>query len=1265
MLDFYRIFTKAKQITPGRPGPETRYATTIYPEWDVSKREDLMTRGGRFYAVWDPRIELWSTDINVVVQLVDTDLRNAASQLEAKGEKDISVLSLQRYNTKAWETFLRYVKSLPDYFHSLDTKVAFSNTDVKKDDYISFRLPYALESGPTRAFDEMFQTLYDDENLTKIKWAIGSVLSGASKDIQKFYAFYGKPGTGKSTVLHVLGKLVEGHHSSVSVGALARFNNDFAMESLKNNPLVAIDHEGDLSRLESNSLLNSIVAHELIEINVKYTAKYSLRMNTAIFIATNKPIRITDTKSGLVRRLIDIQPTGLLVKPRRYDELMSQIEFELGGIAVACLKTFEQLGPDYYNEYRSREMIAKTNHLFDFVQEYAFTFERAGYIKRSEAWRLYQAYCESAGIQYPLPRYIFKDQFADYWAELKPNMRIDGKQNREVFVGFKLDVFKQQYVELAAEGHDWLSMEEQSSIFDRVLSDRPAQYVTRVGGLARKWDNNMMVLGELDTTRLHMVRPPSNLIMIDFDIKDSLGNKSLIKNIEAARTWPPTYAETSKSGRGLHLYYYYDGDPERLQRIYGLDIEVKPPIGKFAIRRQLTVCNGHEITTINSGLPLKPEGEPMLSRKQVASEAAMRHLVYKNIGKEYHANTKPSIDFIYAILSEGLDQGLEYDLRDMRPAVERLAASSTNQSELCLSIVAKMPFHSPGDESKMPQEPDTDVVVFFDVEVFPNLFILCYKFEGAENVFKFFNPSRAEVAKLLEYKLIGFNNRGYDNHILYAWISGESNADLYYRSSGLVTNRPDATIAKAYGISYADVYNYSSVKQNLKKWEVDLGIKYDEFDHPWDEPLPEKLWDRAAEYCANDVRATETLHESRRADFTARKILAELSGLRINDSTQSHVRQIIFGNNKTPQNEFNIPKLSEEFPGYRFDPFEKVKKKKSQYRGEDVGEGGYVWSEPGIYGNVVYLDVASMHPASLIKMNMFGPYTQNFTDLRDARILIKEGNLEAAGEMFGGRLKKFLGDKSEAADLGYALKIALNSVYGYTSTQKYDWAWTHPDNIDNVVAKRGALFMIDLKHALIERGCKPIHFKTDSVKIADFTPEDVLFVEEFGKRYGYDFGIEGIFERMVLINDAVLIGRWKKSGEWHAVGARFAHPYVYKTLFSHEKIGFDDMVETRMVSRGASIFLEKEDGARDFMGRIGQFCPVVEGGGKLIRVDGEKVGGLAGTVNYNWLPASVVSGLGLEDSIDRGYFDNLVKSAVDKIAKFGDADTFLQGEQND
>ena len=76
-----------------------------------------------------------------------------------------------------------------------------------------------------------------------------------------------------------------------------------------------------------------------------------------------------------------------------------------------------------------------------------------------------------------------------------------------------------------------------------------------------------------------------------------------------------------------------------------------------------------------------------------------------------------------------------------------------------------------------------------------------------------------------------------------------------------------------------------------------------------------------------------------------------------------------------------------KFPGYEY------KKGVSTYLGEEVGEGGYVYAEPGVHNNVALLDVASMHPTSLINMNMFGPYTKRLEDLMNARLAVKRGDL--------------------------------------------------------------------------------------------------------------------------------------------------------------------------------------------------------------------------------------------------------------------------------
>ena len=74
----------------------------------------------------------------------------------------------------------------------------------------------------------------------------------------------------------------------------------------------------------------------------------------------------------------------------------------------------------------------------------------------------------------------------------------------------------------------------------------------------------------------------------------------------------------------------------------------------------------------------------------------------------------------------------------------------------------------------------------------------------------------------------------------------------------------------------------------------------------------------------------------------------------VNDTTNSLTTRIIFGRERNPALVYTD--LSETFPGYEFVDG------KNMYRGTDLGFGGYVYAEPGMYSDVALLDVASLHP---------------------------------------------------------------------------------------------------------------------------------------------------------------------------------------------------------------------------------------------------------------------------------------------------------------
>jgi hypothetical protein len=1257
-MDFIDIRTK-----------ETRSGVTeIYPTFiNDPDGKDLMIRGSAFYAVWDEESGLWVRNEFRIQQLVDQALREYEEDfLKKYGDRKTFVRYLRYSDNNTWSAWKKYVRDSPDRWRPLDNKVIFANSPVKKTDYASRRLPYPLEEGDYSAWDELMVKLYAPEQRHKIEWGIGSIVAGDSKKIQKFLVLYGAAGKGKSTVLSIIEKLFDGYYTTFDGKALGRGTNQFAVAAFKDNPLVAIQHDGDLSRIEDNTTLNSIIGHDIMPIEEKHKAAYSAKIEAMLFMGTNQPVKITDSRSGIIRRLLDVQPTGDTFDKKHYDALMSQINFQLGAIAYHCLQVYLEAGQNYYNKYKPLEMMFQTDSFYNFIETYFDLFKMQDGVTLTQAWKMYKSYCEEAGVERPMQRMRMRTELLNYFREFYPRKQINGEEYRSVFVGFTAEKFKEQKEDSQSFS---LVIEDTVSPFDEAMADCLAQY-DKDGQPEKKWTNVKTKLSDIDTTKLHWVKVPENHIVIDFDLRDTDGAKAIERNLEAASEWPPTYAEVSRSGGGVHLHYTYTADTSELASSHADGVEVKVYRGDSALRRQLSRCNNVPITTLASGLKLKEK--KVHNESTIKSEQGLRALIERNLRKEIHPGTKPSLDFIKKILDEAYESGMEYDLTDMRPRIIAFANNSTNQAANCLKIIKTIEWSSenPGAEisSDVSVKPDDERLAFFDLEVYSNLFVVCWKFEGDSTVVKMINPSPHEVQELFKLKLVGFYNRRYDNHILYA-ASMDSTPEKLFKLSDKIINSKDrsGTFGAAYNLSYADVWDFSTERMSLKEFEIKLGIFHLELDHPWDQPVPEEKWPQVVEYCVNDVIATEEVFNYRKGDFIARQILAQMSGLTVNDTTQRHTAQIVFGDDKNPHKQFVYSDLSDEFPGYKFELG------KSEYKGEDPGEGGYVYAEPGIYSRVAVLDVASMHPASIEALNMFGPYTEKFVAIRKARVAIKRKEYAVARELLGPELGELLDDAESHPETGdalaYALKIAINIVYGLTSA-KFDNPFRDIRNIDNIAAKRGALFMIDLKDHLQNAGWQVVHIKTDSVKIPNATQEVIDLVTAFGEKYGYEFEHEVTYDKLCLVNDAVYVAAlstvpWDDLSKpfpgyvWSATGAQFQHPYVFKTLFSGEEIEFKDLCEAKSVQ--SVMYLDMTGSDLDqpdktkmrHVGKTGLFVPVKKGGGVLYRVKDDKYYAVSGTKGYLWMEAGVAKdAISLED-IDMSYFEKLKDKAIETIEQFG------------
>ncbi len=1365
MLDFLEVSVR-------RPKKDK---VEIYPTFLIKDSEDLMIRGGDFYAIWVENRHLWSTNENDALILIDHELKKYKEEHaeEYPGEK-VDILYMQNGDTGMVDKWHKYCqRQKRDSYHMLDEEIIFGDIETVKEDYASKKLSYPLQPCDIHGYEKLMSTLYSKEERHKIEWAIGAIVTGESKRIQKFMVLYGSAGTGKSTVLNIIQQLFDGYYTVFDAKALGSSSNSFALEAFKSNPMVAIQHDGDLSRIEDNTRLNSLVSHEYMTVNEKFKSTYTNQFKCFLFMGTNKPVKITDAKSGLIRRLIDVSPTGNKLSPKEYKDCVDLISFELGGIAYHCKEVF-LADPGAYDSYVPINMMSATNDFYNFIEDSYFDFKKEESVTLKSAWEMYKSYCEDAKVTYPYSMRIFKEEMKNYFEDFKERgYDEDGNRMRSCYIHFladKVDNIEKEVLEQPKD--NWLYFKEQESLFDEECANWPAQYSKMKDGKEipiEKWSKVKTKLSDLDTHKLHYVKIPEDHIqhvVIDFDIPDENGNKCFEKNLEAAKTFPKTYAELSKSGQGIHLHYIYVGDVSKLSRVFDDHIEVKIFNGGSSLRRKLTKCNAEPIAQISGGLPLRKE-KNVIDRKTVESEKTLRIMIEKNLRKEYHPSTASSVSFIKKLLDDAYESGLRYDVSDMQNYILSFGAKSTHQADNCLRMIAQMHF-----KSEMPdliggaiefnkkkedctQDNREDNLVFYDIEIFPNLFLINWKLRGKDKpVIRMINPTHAEVETLLNKPLVGFNCRRYDNHILYAYAMLKySIEDLYNLSQSIIGNKPNTLFGNAYNISYIDVYDMCTKKQSLKKWEIELGIHHQELGLPWDQPVPEELWPKVAEYCDNDVIATEAVFDARQEDYEARKIQVTLvkalwgiTNVTVNDTTNTLSAKIIFGNDRNAKASFNWRDMSQSvgedqytyyreqfgedyhfrvfdedglptyqdydpsmplpkgfsilpfFPGYEY------KSGVSTYLGEKIGEGGRVFARPGIWSFVWDGDIGSQHPHSAIYEVAFGPkYTKIFKEIVDGRIAIKHKDFEKASELLEGVLTPYL-DADHAKGLAQALKIVINSIYGLTKA-RFDNPFRNPDNIDNIVAKRGALFMTLLKREVEKRGYTVCHIKTDSIKIPN--ADDVIknFVIKFGLEYGYKFETEAEFQKFCLVNDAVYVAKYMepeidKNGKeiwWTATGKQFQVPYVFKTLFSHEPIEFKDMCETKSVE--SALYLDMNESLPDatkeekelskletkykkgelsdiswqeandrlkpiietghdyhFIGKVGQFTPMQSGcgAGLLRRLQNDKYYAAPESDGYRWMESEMVKVLGLEDKIDKTFYTKKVDEAVATISKFGD-----------
>lgn len=417
-----------------------------YPSFQIKTHiKDLMVRAKDFYALFDPKTNMWITDEATAIDMIDKQVEEHVK--EKVGEALFNdpehgpiikrISDTDNHLIDKWHKFCS--KDLRDSYQKLNQKVKFSNSEIKREDYCTYKLPYPLQEGSISYYEKLRDTLYLPEESTKWEWMAGCLIAGEQHKIQKFFVFYGEPGKGKSTAFDVIiGQTVFCREESPYVGkwtAGMLVNRDqFGTEFLAKDPIYVIDGEAQLDKVETCATLNLIVSHEAVRCNSKFAPAFTVVPNCILVCGSNDPVQASP-KTGFARRLIDIRQTGETLPPDEYDECINQIQFERSGIAYHCLQVYKKLGKNYYNHYVAEDMFSRTDPFHNYVKD-NYTELKDG-TTLANAYTLYQIYAQECNFKTIITRYKFRDNLKLYFESYGDLDEGDGKILKNWFSGFK------------------------------------------------------------------------------------------------------------------------------------------------------------------------------------------------------------------------------------------------------------------------------------------------------------------------------------------------------------------------------------------------------------------------------------------------------------------------------------------------------------------------------------------------------------------------------------------------------------------------------------------------------------------------------------------------------------------------------------------------------------------------------------------------------------------------------------------------------------
>ena len=281
-----------------------KYADDMLARYDIVSYFDQFYKfNGTYYKKMD--------DIEIE-KLIHTELNKNISQ---SGRKEI--MEFMRLKTQV------PVEEFDKDWHKIAVKNGILNlvtgellTPTKADINTIF-IPYDYVNDPPYS-SRIDSFMKDVTNSDPIKMQFLYQIAGyclLKKNIfEKFFIFQGEGGTGKSTYMNLLHKLVGGDTNCSHV-SLCDMDKDYFLSTLLSKLLNVDDDVVDGKMLQNTGRFKSIVSGNIISVRQIYRPVISFVPYVTLVFSCNRLPRIMDKTSGLYRRLILVELKHKVEKP--------------------------------------------------------------------------------------------------------------------------------------------------------------------------------------------------------------------------------------------------------------------------------------------------------------------------------------------------------------------------------------------------------------------------------------------------------------------------------------------------------------------------------------------------------------------------------------------------------------------------------------------------------------------------------------------------------------------------------------------------------------------------------------------------------------------------------------------------------------------------------------------------------------------------------------------------------------------------------------